>query len=321
MRAASNDAARSYTCHGLEVRSDIELPGLETSGSPTGAATNDETVLVSRVDEIDTSTVDGVLIATDRLGAGRFEMRDADGVWTIRAEGINLRIHLDAQGLEVATDGSASAEAAVGWFVGGLGLSAVLIKRDVLVMHGSLVRYRERGSLFMARSGHGKSLCAAAAVSAGAGLVAEDTVRIDGSRAPRPGFSAPMGSTLLRLRRPRDEVEHMLPGRPVSLSSDGRTIVHCDAPVVRSSVDRLVFLKLDPKATEARVHDMDPMTTLQTCMGHVRVPGIVGTDVASQVFDQLGGLIDALPGQLFHLPWNGDTTRLVADVAACLEEN
>lgn len=328
MRAASIDVARSYVCHGVEVLSNIGLPGLTESESRDGlvdahtsdiAADVDEVVRVGRVDEINTNTDDGALIARDHTGAGWLEIRDVDGVWVIRAEGIDMRVDADARTLDVATDGSAAAEASVGWLVGGLGLSAVLMKRGVLMMHGSLVRYRERGTLFMAPSGHGKSLCAAAAVSAGASLVAEDTVRIDESgEAGRTAFTAPPGSTILRLRRPLDEVERLLPGRPVVVSSDGKAVVRCDAPFVRSSVDRLVFLKLDPEATDVTVHDMDPIATLQACMGHSRVPGIVDSRVAAHAFDQLGGLIDVLPGQVFHLPWNGDTTRLVAHLGECL---
>lgn len=329
MRAASNDVARSYVCHGVEVLSDVRLGGLTESESRDGLgdslridadAAVDDVVRVGRVDEIDTSADDGSLIARDHTGAGWLEMRDVDGVWTIRAEGIYMRVDADALSLDVATDGSVAAEASVGWLVGGLGLAAVLMKRGAMMMHGSLVRYRERGMLFMAPSGHGKSLCAAAAVSAGARLVAEDTVRIDESvEAGRRSFSAPQGSTILRLRRPLDEVERLLPGRPVVVSSDGRAVVRCDAPFVRSSVDRLVFIKLDPEATDVTVLDMDPITTLQTCMGHSRVPGIVDSRVAAHVFDQVGGLIDVLPAQVFQLPWNGDTTRLVAHLGACLE--
>ena len=315
----------AYIAHGLTISSHVPLPGLAETVPP--GDTFDLTIRASAWSD-DAVVVDGTVIARDVTPGRSLEIvRDVNGEWTVVGEGVVMRIDAHGTMMDVGCDDERSG--AVGWLVGGLGLAVVLTARGEQVLHGSHVESGGRGVLMMAPSGHGKSVSAAAACALGGRLVAEDTVTVDPPDSSRPGsaYRVRSGSTVLRTRRTVEEMGEWFPAGGVSRSSDGRTLVRPgDGAASRgarsdegASLDRLVFLKLDAHAAEARVDEVEPMSALANCLAQLRIPGLVDPDETASAFERVAALVDSVPARVFVLPWNGGLAGFTDDVGRCLE--
>ncbi len=314
MEAEPTEGTGLSAAHDLVIRSAIPLPGLRgLDDFRVGNGAVD--VEVELAGEPSHRGIDDAVVARDATeGRQLTVVRSSDGDLRVHGEGLDMSIDETGSVLQASCDPQRSGS--LGWWIGGLGLGVALMQRGHLVLHGSLVSHGGRGVLLMAPSGHGKSVTAAAACAAGALLVAEDTVRIDGEAAE---FSAPAGSQVLRTRRTAAEMTSMFPSCEVYESSDGRVLVEPESAPSRSTLDRLVFLKLDRGATEASVDEVDPMTALRAGFTHLRLPGLVDTELMASSFERLAALVDAVPARVFHLPWTGSLDGFDDHVAYCLE--
>jgi hypothetical protein len=301
----------AYRAHGLLVHSGFDLPAFapidrDEQVGPDLAVRADRRVGGGRCPEgviVAQATVDGMelsVVACD------------DRTVAVAGAGIELRIAADASTLTAATDGTERAEAAMPWFVGGLGMAVNLMMRGVLVLHASVFEVAGRAHVVIAPSGHGKSIVSAAACASGARLVAEDTVRLEPEGNAR--WSAVPGSTVLRSRRTVDELAGWFGAERVSRSSDQRTLVRFDRVGEAVPVAQLHLPALDPHATATTIDRVEEADAMIAVLGHLRVPGLVGGDILDRQFDLVGDLTARVPLDLVRLPWTGDFARLTEHV-------
>ncbi|WP_420453072.1 hypothetical protein [Ilumatobacter sp.] len=322
---------RVHRVHGLDVSSQIELPGLGRSvGEPASAA---DVVVAIHDGPATAADPEGSVIARDETPGRTMAITASGGRWHVAAEGITVVVDATAGGpttLRVAHRPDAAGT--VGWFVGGVGLAIAAMSRSLTVLHGTVVEVDGSGTLLVAPSGHGKSVTAAAAVAGGARLVAEDSVRVERGES---GWVAHPGPRILRLRRTPGEVRRSFPGLDVGASSDGRVTVDAtmlppiDATEVTGSleppgrrdpiaIDRIAFVRLDPDADAASWLEVDPAIALMTLLGQIRVPGVVDPALLDDHFTAVSALASSAQVGVARLPWHGDLPDLIEPVKVVL---
>jgi energy-coupling factor transporter ATP-binding protein EcfA2 len=161
----------SYIVSGLNVTSDIVLPGL----IPAEAAHPSVDIAIHAGDvptELAGATATG---PSWQIAGDRF-LLVIDGV-------IRMLLIGGREIVYQAGDGMSAGEAAI--FLSGTGFGILLHQRERIVLHASAVRVRDSAVLFCGPSGAGKSTLAAALVDAGYDLVTDDfcglSIDADGS--------------------------------------------------------------------------------------------------------------------------------------------
>jgi hypothetical protein len=299
-----------YVAHGLSISSQIELPAFDRVEHETPSD------LVVRVD-LDVPADGGVLVVDASVSERRMRIhRLANGGLVVYGEGVRFGIDSAGSTLIAGTDGTSDAISSMPWLVGGLGVAVTLMSRGALVLHGSMFVFDGRGHLVLAPSRHGKSLVSAAACALGAELVAEDTVTVELGRDGE--WRALPGSAVLRTRRPVDELAAWFDLERLSRSSDGRSLVRFDQFGAAVAVDRMHLIALDIEATTANSVRVDDSSSMLSCLGHLRVTGIVDEVLLDQHFEMVGALTSRVPLDLVRLPWLGDFDDLTAQVARWL---
>jgi len=172
----------SYVVSGLNVASDLMLPGLIALDA--GRAVEPDVVI--RAGEVP-EALDGASVSGPnwQLAGDRFLFRVPDAIRLLLIGGRELVYQPEA--------GTTAAEAAI--FLSGTGFGILLQQRGRAVLHASAVRVGTGVVLFCGPSGAGKSTLAAALVDAGHELVADDIcgVTIDADGTP---WVAPDGRQL-----------------------------------------------------------------------------------------------------------------------------
>ncbi|HEY2708102.1 MAG TPA: hypothetical protein VGI95_08610 [Caulobacteraceae bacterium] len=150
----------SYRIVGLSVRSDIEMPGLQTAAA------------LERSVDVTMSQGD---VAESLAGA-----TSSGPTWSTTANDFLLhvpgvaRFHL-TRGAAIVYQPYPDSEAGdVAAFLTGAALGILLQQRGLVVLHASAVRVRDRAILFLGASGAGKSTLAAALAQRGYPLLADD---------------------------------------------------------------------------------------------------------------------------------------------------
>ena len=184
-----------YTCYGLVVDSEIELPDLPVAAD--GAAP-DVTVRRGSLEEPDPGIVDelGLWRRDDVCGltlpdVGRFEARG---------------------GTEIVLDVPADADpSTVRAYVLGSSMGATMMLRGTLVLHGNSFRVGDAAAVVLGRSGSGKSTLAAEFDRRGFDVLSDDVVPVDGDGRALPGYPRIKlwPDALDRLGRPSEGLERV----------------------------------------------------------------------------------------------------------------
>ena len=164
---------RSYTCYGLVLASEIDLPDL---GEPL--ATDAEPDVVVRF-----SSLSGPPAGADPLPYGLWREGDRAGV-----EIPDVGRYEARDGREVIIDPVAGADPkAIRLFLLGSLLGAVMMQRDHLVLHGNAVRVGDACAVVVGHSGSGKSTLAAEFDRRGYDVLSDDVVPVDAAGLAIPG--------------------------------------------------------------------------------------------------------------------------------------
>jgi hypothetical protein len=185
--------ARSYTLYGLNVRSEVVLPGAETTsdGSP------DLEVSWGKKRAVPATAPDGEVLATFRWEAGRgYTLARSAAGYTLRIHSLcDFAIAGDHRSISVHLDDDADPELASLLLAGNV-LSVVLGLRGECVLHASAVEIGGEALACLGGSGAGKSTLAALLCAAGADLVTDDVLRLDLSGERIRCFTGPLEARL-----------------------------------------------------------------------------------------------------------------------------
>jgi hypothetical protein len=162
----------TYVVSGLQVSSDLALPGLIPSPNPHGAAD-----VAIRAGNVPPALEDGGIRGLNWQMAGDRFLLTIPGILRMLLTG-GREIRYQAEGDAELRD------AAI--FVSGTGFGILLHQRGRIVLHASAVQVRDSAVLFCGPSGAGKSTLAAALVDRGHALLSDDLCAISMTPGGRP---------------------------------------------------------------------------------------------------------------------------------------
>lgn len=157
---------RAYTCYGLRLHSEIDLPEL-TELDADGAASPDIQVVCG-------------LVAGPATGATQL----TDGLWRDEMScGLavtDVADYVAHEGAQIVVDAAPNAEPrAVRLFLLGTMMGAIMMQRGHLVLHGNAVRIGDSCVVVLGHSGTGKSTLAAEFLRRGFDVLTDDVVPVD----------------------------------------------------------------------------------------------------------------------------------------------
>ena len=152
-----------YTAYGLQIDSELSLPGL-LPGSKRPA---DVTIRLGPVSNN----------LPEPLGKGRY-FEATDDAFLFRVK--DVARYLVVKGQQIVIDRLPGChEDVLNTFLMGSGFGALLHQRRLLVMHASSIQTAHGAVLFVGRSGYGKSTLLAALVDRGYAMLADDVTAIE----------------------------------------------------------------------------------------------------------------------------------------------
>ncbi|MBN1143545.1 MAG: hypothetical protein JXA72_03955 [Bacteroidales bacterium] len=164
-----------YRAYGLHIASQIRVTGFEP-------ALADEPDVVIRVGEVPENL-------ENAINQTRFYQSNAHEFLLTTAKVGNLYI---ANGKEIVVQSAVNpSDNNLSAYIVGMAFGAIMHQRRLLPLHASTVIYKDKCLMFAGRSGAGKSTIAAALISAGAKLVADDVSVVEFTSekpAIRPAF-------------------------------------------------------------------------------------------------------------------------------------
>ncbi|MCW2857634.1 MAG: HPr serine kinase protein [Marmoricola sp.] len=164
----------TYSCYGLVLSSEIELPDL---GEPVAAGAEPDVVI--RFGPLSPPPP-----GTDPLPYGLWRSGAACGVEVPEVGRYEAR-----EGREVTIDPVADADPrALRLFLLGTVMGAVMMQRNHLVLHGNAVRIGEACAVVLGHSGAGKSTLAAEFDRRGYDVFSDDVVPVDAAGRAVPGY-------------------------------------------------------------------------------------------------------------------------------------
>lgn len=167
---------RRFSAFGLTIDSDIPLPELPLANEAQPAAP--EVTIRFATGLSDDIAGTKVFAPFLRMGPGK--------VW-LRVPDIALFVIRD--GREVLVEPVAGAdEASTRLYLLGSVMGALLGQRDVLVLHGNVIRVGDRAMICVGQSGAGKSTLAAGFMQRGYPVIADDLAAIDSEGRALPGI-------------------------------------------------------------------------------------------------------------------------------------
>jgi hypothetical protein len=288
----------SYRVHGLDVRSELALPGLRESA----AGQWDVDVRARRGTGGLRRRPSGVVMAEHGLpdDPGYCFVKDVDG-YLLRFYGVcDVRIDHDLSTVEVSRSSEPNA-AFADLLVAGATIAALLILRRANVLHASAVAIDEQVLVVAGPSGSGKSTIAAMLCAVGGTLIADDVLRVE---LDQDGVWCFTGADELRLREPSRSLADGSNGEAAA-TVDGRTAFRPEgreaperwrvdavvAPVPSRSVDAPVVTRL-PAARAAR-----------ELLAAPRFPGWVEPAAAERWFSFCTDLAKRAPVIRAEVPW------------------
>lgn len=179
-----------YSCYGLNLASDLELPELRESPAPAAPARADVEIRLGAIPP-------GGLPGGRQLGP--YLWVQASALW-LEVPGVARFLVSDGQRI-VIDPAPGVDEDSVRVFLLGSALGALLFQRGFLVLHGNAIRIGDQCLVCVGHSGAGKSTLAAGFLGRGHQLLADDVVPVDAECRAVPGFP--------RIKLWRDTTQHL----------------------------------------------------------------------------------------------------------------
>jgi hypothetical protein len=299
----------SYQVFGGVLRSELEFPELD----PATRTDVDWTLTVATSPAPDVPVgpplgedkVDqGVMVRSYITPTGFRLVYDDTGVFDVSAGGREIRWHrpaaadLEAGRLDVLGRVLALALHAEGW----------------LSLHGSAVALAEGAVAFLAPKGNGKSTLAFALMRAGAALMTDDTVVIDGGSPPtvRPGVQS--------VRLFRDSADWLAAPAPIAGTSDIKATfgqLSDDARrLTRAPLAALYLLESVPAGTIAEPlarERLDGPAAVFGLHGQTKIGALLGGAEAPTVFASVVALAERSPIYKLRVARDYDRLGVVVD--------
>jgi len=304
-----------YRIHGLLVESEIPLQargvGPDDGGSSADRSfANDAEqaahyrVVFGGIRDCPHSPPPGRILAENhREGFGYWAV-EAPGdprCWTLRYAGI-CEATLDRERRTITIHRSPEADPGmIPIFIEGSVLAHALTAEGFLVLHASAVEVGGRALAILGPSGAGKSTLAALFCAAGARLVADDVLRVDGSPSGPVCFPGNLG---LRLRPAAARVGRDISGASVGRTADGRTAVVLAHPVDAPLELGAVLVPTPTRtATRLEVHRLGAMKGLQELLRYPRLTRWQVPERIARLFEVTGEVAEGVPVYRATVPW------------------
>jgi hypothetical protein len=293
----SDSPPQLYGMHGLLVASEAPLHHSRRikSGRP------DLLVRLGAERQVPDDPPSGRVLAAVLRADGRplYTVATESDCFLVRFHG-TCDMEIDA-GLGVATcyRQTDADEGLVSVLITGLLMSVVLVLRGHLVLHASAVQVGDGAVAFVGSSGMGKSTLATLLCAAGAPLVTDDVLRVDGE-----GFCR-LGATEARLRPAAMSLQEDFDTTvPVRLTADNRSAI----TLPRATTDplRLTALLVPRPSRVAPAVDVRWLArpdALVLLSSYPRVLGWRDAETLGQQFTQLAELVRRVPVGVATVPW------------------
>lgn len=303
-----------YRIFGLNVCADLPLIGL-TSEPGIGFHEIDLDVTFTEAAGALPRTPDPVSVQWSRG-------TDSDCLLYTTADGHTLAFTFRDNGrrLHVSTSSPGAAESIASVFLGPA-MAAALHLRGSLVLHGAAVVSRERAVLVLGGSGAGKSTLASALVSAGAPLLSEEVIAIDGVgrgdcvvRAGHAGIS--VGRNTLAMLGLQGHFPLVQPEQPLNDKRwvDARTLEGGAWHGEAVSLGSICIIERGTAETPARIDVVPPYRATLALLRQTYGPGWL-TPPSAALMDACSALAAKVPVHIVTMP---DRLDRVAEVARTL---
>jgi hypothetical protein len=302
--------------HGLVVRTDLRL------GSAVGAdGAPDVEILAASGGPPGTDGVPDGRVVAELVDEDRrfYTVVRRDAGWVLRFHGL-CDFDVDAEAATVrwrAVPGTDDELVAV--LATGTVLALVRRLRGECVLHASAVEVDGACWAFFGPSGSGKSTTAALLATVGAGVVADDVLRVATSPPPHALGTSPE----LRLRTGADVLFDLFPGAPLRrTTADGRTAVRA-TPADGGRLPLAVLAAPRPVAPDGavEVRVLDPAEAVVRLTRVDRIARWLDHERAAEHFDFATDLAAQVPVVDLRIPWSRPLRADVAlDVKAALRE-
>lgn len=286
----------SYHAHGLDVRSDVELP------LPPGSGIEPDLVLRrGRRRPVPAELPDGTPVAT---------LTDADGALCYGIARSGTGVVLRYPGLCEFTGDHEFAEVTAHQHPGvdegylpvlasGMVLTLHLLLRGQLVLHASAVRDGDAAIAFVGASGMGKSTLATALCREGCTLLADDVLRVERHES---GMRVYPGSVETRLR---PGAHRLADGASTRHTADGRLAMRFgDVPGGPVPLSLCVVPRPSRSVTELVVERLALARALLLLSRFPRVLGWCEQGSLATSFHGLADLVERVPVVTATIPWD-----------------
>lgn len=287
----------AYRLHGLRLRSELPLAGLEME-----AGGHDVDIRWGQTQPVPAEAPPGRLLVAFGDGGGYLYVGTVDGAaLTLRAPGLcDFVIGGGLRTVECRRDPAAD-PAFVAVVVAGLVVSFLLNMAGDAVLHASAVEVDGRAVAFAGVSGSGKSTIAALLCGAGARLVTDDVLRLGEADGPACVGGAPQ----IRLRSGAEwALGHFADPPATTPTVDHRLAVRPGATrELTVPLSTVVLPRLRREATSVELRTLSRTDAVWRLMSLSRVVGWRDPGVLARQFHAMGRLTAEVPVVEAVVPW------------------
>lgn len=283
-----------YRLAGLDIASDLEL--LEGHPARSGVRLDDELVIAS-----------GARLGLSPPQGGNARSRDGRRVRLV-VPGIG-RFHLDDGRRVIAWPEPDATTESLSQGLTGTVLALVMMQRDILVLHGSVIVFGDRAVIVVGHSGDGKSTTAAACARHGYAVLSDDLAPID--IAERVVSVRPTCGIV----RVSDDASLALPDAP-HWKAAGKTAVRVDSTTYDAPIPVSAILQLDV-AEAIDVRPLSGTAAVLTLLEHAYCRPAFQVTHAAWAMAQCERIVSRCPVVTLSRPKRLD---VLDDVVSCLRQ-
>jgi hypothetical protein len=303
-------AVTGYLLHGLTIASELPL------GDP--APLDREPDVEVRADEVRVPSRAEVVAAYPFEGDPFYTLHRAPGAWILDVGVLGVVARLDEDLRTVTISPGPDGEAVAGIIAVGAVLGLLLELRGDVALHASAIEVDGHAFAFAGTSGAGKSTLAALTCSAGAGLVADDLLRVE--LRDGPPLRCHRGAPALRLRRDAiDVADHPRVVEAVETVDERLAVRLPPAAALELALRGIVVPRLDRAAAEVSVEPLEGRHAVAALAAGARFLGWKTREGLVGQFDRATRLAAGVPILRASIPWRRPVPpSLGADVLAAL---
>jgi hypothetical protein len=287
-----------YHLHGLRIRSEFGLPEPECQeGHQT-----DLVFLDGGIETVPCTPPDGEILSWVKVpGAESMAIAERSGRTVYWVPKLGYFSSLDRGATWVATG---DPEVDQGYLplilVGGVMALAITLRSEIALHASGVVLPGEVGvTAVVATTNGGKTTLAALACAAGARLVSDDLLRVVTAEGAVTTFA---GSSELRVRTGSVQPSVLFDQEQLRTTTDGRIAVkppHASQEIL--PLIRIVTPVVVPYQTAPEARGVDPLSSLLTLLGNLRLPGLRSTTLHHVLLDSLLAVSRTVPTSAVRL--------------------